>query len=268
MSADGGLDPPFGAYPPTASQQWLIRWFHSTPLGVNRARRWALKHFIGPDPRPVDAGLFGLKIRFHLKDNHQDGKAALCGASFNAAELRWLKAALPPSGRFVDLGANMGFFTFAAAAQGARVLAIEPNPTLFQRLEANVRSNALDRVTLLQAAVGDRQGQAALATGSDLGQGSIAERGNLPVRMELLHQVLTGAGWDRIDVLKIDIEGFEDRALLPFFSSAPASSYPRSILTEISSASDWRDDLLGRLKSLGYVRRARSRGNAWYQLRT
>ena len=64
----------------------------------------------------------------------------------------------------------------------------------------------------------------------------------------------------KIDALKIDIEGFEDRALFPFFDEAPKSLWPTCIVIEPNSTS-WEKDILSRLETLGYVRTGKTRGN-------
>jgi hypothetical protein len=45
--------------------------------------------------------------------------------------------------------------------------------------------------------------------------------------MEPLAHIIAAAGVNRIDTMKIDIEGFEDRALMPFIATAPRSLWPR-----------------------------------------
>jgi hypothetical protein len=65
---------------------------------------------------------------------------------------------------------------------------------------------------------------------------------------------------NKIDALKIDIEGFEDRALFPFFDEAPESLWPTCIVIEPNSTS-WEKDILSRLETLGYARTGKTRGN-------
>jgi hypothetical protein len=55
-----------------------------------------------------------------------------------------------------------------------------------------------------------------------------------------------------ISAIKIDVEGYEDRALLPFFRSAPKSLWPRVILMEISSSHAWCEDCLRQLQEMGF----------------
>ncbi len=49
--------------------------------------------------------------------------------------------------------------------------------------------------------------------------------------------------------MKIDIEGFEDQALFPFFDEAPEKLWPRCIVIEPNSKS-WKRDILKHLETL------------------
>ena len=73
----------------------------------------------------------------------------------------------------------------------------------------------------------------------------------------------------RIDCLKIDIEGYEDRALFPFFKSAERSLYPLIIVMEISSQQEWGQEvnLIEYLNSIGYETEFKTRGNICLKLR-
>ena len=51
---------------------------------------------------------------------------------------------------------------------------------------------------------------------------------SIEVEVAPLADIITAAGVDRIDYLKIDIEGFEDRALVPFIQQAPSAPAGRS----------------------------------------
>ena len=180
--------------------------------------------------------------------------------------MKWLARALPIGGTFVDIGANFGFFTLAAARRQARTLAIEPNPVLFERLTANLGLNALDGVLTRQVACGAREGAARLAHARDMGGGHISEGdepGGYDVPMRPLAALVAEAGFAAIDLLKIDIEGYEDRVLIPFLRQAPEALRPASILTEHSSRHLWTDDLMAELAAGGYRVAAKSRGNLW-----
>ncbi len=72
---------------------------------------------------------------------------------------------LKPGGVFVDVGANIGTHTVYAMKTGlfSRAVAFEPEPGNFDLLGRNVAANGFsDRVTLVNTAVGDQAGEAAL----------------------------------------------------------------------------------------------------------
>jgi len=58
---------------------------------------------------------------------------------------------------------------------------------------------------------------------------------------------------DHINILKIDIEGYEDQALVPFFKAAPESLWPGYLMLETCHANLWQDDLIQLLKDNGYA---------------
>lgn len=253
--------PPFGTYPLTRAQRWIRKVFFGTPLGYMSIRRPFVEWFRQECDGPVDASLFGLKVRFYPKDNQTDAKSAVCGSCYNAKEWRWVGKYLPVGGVFVDIGANMGFFSLFAATRGARVVAIEPQPVMFRRLCVNMAFNALD-ASLVEVAVGEREENGSLTqTNLDYGSGRIGQGEGEEVRIRPLMNILADAGVHHIDVLKIDIEGYEDQALCPFLDNAPESLLPRQIIMEYSERACWRADLMGRLQQAGYRKKACSRGN-------
>ena len=69
------------------------------------------------------------------------------------------------------------------------------------------------------------------------------------------------AGVARVDALKIDIEGFEDRALIPFFKEAPQSLWPRAVVIEHLSREEWKQDCVADMLARGYVETGKTRSN-------
>ncbi|WP_231875920.1 FkbM family methyltransferase [Gluconobacter japonicus] len=192
----------------------------------------------------------------------QIAKSAVCGSCYNHRETRWISHHLPRGGTFVDIGANMGFFSLYAAQRDARVIAIEPNRTLFDRLTTNMALNGL-KADLFQVAVGDHVGAGLLVqTNKDFGSGRMGEDGpGDRVHVRPLLDILYQCDVTAIHVLKIDIEGYEDRALLPFFRDAPVTLLPDHIIMEDTESARWTQDVFPVLRRAGYERRGRSRGN-------
>jgi hypothetical protein len=75
-----------------------------------------------------------------------------------------------------------------------------------------------------------------------------------------LERLLADEGYERLDALKIDVEGAEDLILEPFFRTAPESLWPALIVIE-DSTSRWQVDLPALLAGLGYRKVAATRLN-------
>ena len=76
-----------------------------------------------------------------------------------------------------------------------------------------------------------------------------------------LQRILEQAGVSHVDALKIDIEGYEDRALIPFFKDAPQALWPRAVVIEHLSKNEWLADCIADMFSRGYAESGRTRSN-------
>ena len=76
-----------------------------------------------------------------------------------------------------------------------------------------------------------------------------------------LQRILEEAGVAKVDALKIDIEGFEDRALVPFFKEAPQALWPRAVVIEHLSRDEWQLDCIADMLARGYAEAGRTRSN-------
>ena len=76
-----------------------------------------------------------------------------------------------------------------------------------------------------------------------------------------LQRILEEAGAARVDALKIDVEGFEDRVLTGFFADAPQALWPRAIVIEHLSKDEWLADCIADMRARGYVEIGRTRSN-------
>lgn len=209
----------------------------------------------------------GLKLRCRIGDNVAEMR--ILGRPERLLQhVERITAGLRPGDTFVDLGANVGVFSlYAAKAVGPEgcVLAIEPAPAMLERLRFNVSANGFRNVRVAPVAVGEARGEAALHTLPDAhGSSSLHEMpGSTPqttVPVEPLLALLSAHGIGRIDAMKADIEGYEDRALIPFFAEAPRSLWPRRIFMEtLGRGKRWQRDCLAHLMDLGYTAEWQSR---------
>ncbi len=119
---------------------------------------------------------------------------------------------------FVDVGANIGVFTVPVARRvgpAGRVLAVEGSPRVFPYLEHNVRINGISNVRLKHFAAYDHDVQAVPfyeAPIESFGMGALAPQFHdqaTPVPALALDTFFCQEGIDHVDLLKIDVEGFE-----------------------------------------------------------
>ena len=124
-----------------------------------------------------------------------------------------LRTRLPTSPIVFDCGANIGMSTiwFLSQLPGARVHAFEPEPENFRLLSANLSGR--DDVVLNAAALGRESGNAALYLGEHSALHSVKnlEGGSRAVEVPAisLSDYMRKKRIDRIDLLKLDVEGSE-----------------------------------------------------------
>jgi FkbM family methyltransferase len=115
-----------------------------------------------------------------------------------------------PGARVLDLGAHLGTVTLAAAARGAHVLAIEASPRNAECLTASARQNQFTNVAVYNVAVGDRNGTVRFREEGPYGRvTSDEDASTVEVPMRRAAEIVTEHDWDGVDVVKIDVEGFE-----------------------------------------------------------
>ena len=125
---------------------------------------------------------------------------------------------------FVDVGANLATHTIRALASGgfSSAVVVEPDPRLLPLLKANIALNRLDkRVTVVESAAGDRQGETSLwCSEVNWGDNRLTEQAGagwyeIQVPVQTVDQVLDSAGIDLRDVgvLWIDVQGHESEVL-------------------------------------------------------
>lgn len=223
----------------------------------------------------VDVTVRGIHYRLNLSDNVTDRKIFGSSIIYDKVELAYLIAAAR-KGVFVDIGANSGYYTLTLAKEAeCRVIAFEPNPITLERLTYNVAINAplKGQIEIIPMGVGD-EGEFDLHYGDSLGSASLNEslivgtRNVIRIKTQPLLDLLREQGIERVDALKIDIEGAEDTALVPFFRMAHKDLWPKCIVMEEAHHHVWATDLNGILRQSGYKLTAQSGGNAIWHLLT
>ncbi|MGF7209667.1 FkbM family methyltransferase [Skermanella aerolata] len=166
---------------------------------------------------------------------------------------------LDPGGTYVDVGANVGTLAAAAAMKvgpSGRVVAVEANPTIAGFLRENMLLNGFGHVQVHNRAVGSVPGTIRISQrrADDMNFVSAGTDGDgVTVEMTTLDDLAGGLG--TIDLLKIDVEGFEKFVLE---GAAKTLSVARNVYIELFDENFARygygsREILCRLEAAGFT---------------
>ena len=180
---------------------WTARCLIQKAVTV-RLRRWDVQMLLPGDWRGLG------KFLFVFRENYEP-------------ELALLERFLSPGKTFIDVGANFGIYTVVASklvGEAGHVIAFEPTAQSFAVLRQNIALNGLTNVLAFQAALSEKAGTAWLYHGTDpvrnsLGKDPSWEGGGEYVSTESLDNVLQREALERVDVIKMDVEGAEELVL-------------------------------------------------------
>ena len=206
------------------------------------------------------ADVFGYTVELDLSDYIQ--RSVYMGA-YERLESALVKRHLRCGMTFLDIGANIGYYSLMAAAIGgpsSRIIAFEPNPTCFCSLRKTIMDNRIRQITLENLALSDTAGVSELFLPKQSGNNTatmVSNHGGSPVSVaaQTLDEYLEAHNIEHVDFVKIDVEGFEP-AVISGAAGSIRSGKIAAILYE--SSGPWLrrvgttpEDLYGFLKSLG-----------------
>lgn len=173
-------------------------------------------------PSEVVATCEGFRIHVDPGD-YAVGHTIARTASYEPEVSAALREVLGAGWTFVDVGANLGWFSLLGASlvgPSGRVIAVEPNPLNVAFLRESAKDNGFDNIEVLPVALAERPGVVALETDGSNGRmipidGPPAEavKASFVVAAYPLDTLLPDAGVTRVDAMKIDVEGAEPLVL-------------------------------------------------------
>jgi FkbM family methyltransferase len=266
----------YGAYAPKGILRLAIEWTRSLPdtwlarRAVILVRRFVLRRLRGA---PVDAEALGVRMRLLPYNNICEKRMLFTPQTFDATERAILAENLREGFVFIDVGANVGaysLFVAARAGPAARILAVEPQPEIFERLIFNIRLNAIPTVKAIDCAVAEKPGDVTLFLDpNNAGESSlkvVSSSGARPIRVaaRTLLDLIQSEGYDHVDAIKLDVEGAEDLILEPFITRAPRHLFPKILIVE-NGGLRWQTDLPRLLGDNGYRLKATTRQNLVFE---
>jgi FkbM family methyltransferase len=174
-------------------------------------------------------------------------------------ELEFLDRFVPENACILDVGANIGNHAiYWASRRGARkIICFEPVSVNYESLVKNIGANGLgERIEAHQVALGQAEGKASIAhwDPSNSGATVLATDSSGDLKVQTLDDFVTAHNPGKVDVMKIDVEGFEAQVLEG--ARAFLSANKPTILIEIFSVNFPKVDQL--LKSIGYQKKAKT----------
>jgi FkbM family methyltransferase len=163
---------------------------------------------------------------------------------YDADELTFLETQYQSGDWFLDVGANMGFYSLFLAKRHPemQILAFEPDPYNIEKFKKNIILNGVKNIIVCEYGLSDENTQKDLMlnTGNNRGGNSFVinqtkfcgEDFRLTVTCKTLLDALTENNMHGVGIAKLDVEGFEYPILKSFFSQAPKSIYPRAMVVE------------------------------------
>lgn len=168
-------------------------------------------------------------LKFNCRlDEHMGSQIYWCGG-YSRGELRVLDQLLEDGMTFVDIGANQGEFSVFAAKRlpNGQVISLEPMSHVYEMLKANIRANGFENVSPFKIALTSGSGPMPIYTAEERfedgtvneGLGTLHSSRQRSARVETvecktLDEFVADIRLQRLDVLKIDIEGGEYDALV------------------------------------------------------
>ncbi len=147
-------------------------------------------------------------------------------SSYEPELTNFFRQSLKSGDSFVDVGANEGYFSVLAGTlvkPNGRVIAVEPQSRLQRRLKENAAANDLEQFEVVSCAISDHRGKALLHLTPDMNSGASGlERvtryrcRTQEVETITLEELLDRYQLPQVQLMKMDIEGFEYEAIFRF----------------------------------------------------
>jgi FkbM family methyltransferase len=248
----------------------LRAYIRFAPTGFGKKALWKnlLAHLWWLETTVLARTLFGSEMRVDAEDIV--GRYIYYFGVWEPILTSWVRQRLAPGDTFVDVGANVGYYSLLASqlvGDSGKVVAVEAAPQTFSVLRENVLRNRADNVRTVNMAAWDSEtslqifSKAGNTPGTSTLMPGWAKQWNLEPHCEVpaapLSEILTSEELKSARLIKIDVEGAEWRAvvgLVPFLAACrPDLEIVMEIAHEMLQAEGKScEDLLALFQSMGF----------------
>jgi FkbM family methyltransferase len=257
----------FGTFAPNSLQKFLIYIGQNSFLKRGLFRYRYSKLIFSIKKGPLD--IYFKKCAFRLfGENNLIEYGILLDPKYNSSDIEFLIEGSNLGSNFVDLGSNIGLYSqpLALASPNGIVLSIDANPLMKTRLLFNYKASTITNIQFVLSAVSNKIGKGSLKIRkNDNAIVALDENIQTDIKINTLENLIHENKIKSIYGLKIDIEGHEDKALVPFLLNAKESLLPKKIVIEkLSKNTDYPECTLA-FKKLNYRLISRSKNNSFYE---
>lgn len=194
----------------------LVKVLKRLLAGMQFRGKGSLLSWLCPRDREIIIDVAGFRFRCNLAE-HIQRTLFMWGHDRDAFD--FIRSRVRPGDTFVDVGANVGIYSLIASRavgpQG-RVISVEPNPATFARLSRTVKENGISNITLCNVGLADAEAKAELFTGTSEGNDTASmlpgvSAQSVTVDVLPLDRLAEQCGVERIDYMKVDVDGFEHK---------------------------------------------------------
>lgn len=121
---------------------------------------------------------------------------------------------------FIDIGANVGYYSFLLHDNFDKIIAVEPHPKNVQLIQKVKEKYGYPKVSILPRAIGNKKGKTKLYLGSHCGGHSLLQSGRFIQKPNLNYIAVKTMTLDfllrthsNVDLVKVDVEGAEWKVL-------------------------------------------------------
>lgn len=165
--------------------------------------------------------------------------------------IRTLKQLLSHGTVFIDVGAFIGFYSLLAANLGAKVIALKPDPRSFKIFLYNIKLSGKQiekRILAINSAAGSKEGSLTLKLADTLAESSATDylssdkvMRTIKVPSISLDTLVSSQGLKRVDVVKIDVEGYGYDVIKG--ASSTIKEFKPHIILEVHRTSTYNNEL-------------------------
>lgn len=178
------------------------------------------KHRWAPAPKNnlIVPTLYGFKIIVSPDSDQVVSRSIYYNGTYEAGTLYVLSKCLAEGNTYFDIGSNIGLMALYASkyvGSNGKVLAFEPEPETFKILKSNIQLNQFSNIEPLEMALGSSKETATIyGSQTNLGAASLIPSEELishgsTVRIETLDTLLSERSIVSVQMMKIDVEGWE-----------------------------------------------------------